>query len=369
MHHEQCKPTKTQSQGTSRAASRHAVETDYLEVIAKGYNGDPAPPVGNTGALSTSPAPSFLLDWLSYTLPDGTAPEDACPFLDGVELVKWVELEHGYNGYQKARRWGHVTVNYSGAVPGMGVNVQLSGQGCREVEALGVTDWQGVLRLLSERKASFPRVDFALDDRAGLLDMGELVGAVEAGRYTSPSNRWSIDRSGHRKGEQHGVTIYIGSKQSDTQIRVYDKAAEQGLEDETWIRVELQLRDARADRAVALFSDPAGNGVASIVGVVRRYLDFKASTSGDSNRSRQATAGWWQKFLGDVQKVKLTVAPALPTVEEVRQWVHRQVAPSLALLVEAFGGDMRVLVEACNVGRERWSVRHRLILAGASAVT
>lgn len=323
----------------------------------------PAPPATNRGALITS---VFLVDWLEYTLPDGTLPGAAVPFLDAAGL-DWTELDHGFYGYAKAKRWGQIMVMWEGR-EGMGVHVRLSGQGCREAEALGVTDWPAVYRQLLELGASFSRTDYALDDRDGLLDMGCIVDAVRRGAYTSPANRWTVTEGGHKKGDQDGVTVQIGARVSETVVRIYDKQAEQGLDDgATWIRVELELKGERAQLAAVAFSNPDGAGAMVIVGLVRRHLDFKDEDQGDSNVTRQTSASWWERFLDGASKVKLSTAPALRTIEQVRQWVHRQVAPSLSLLVEVAGGDLGVLMQAVIAGQARYGLRHRLILASAAA--
>ncbi|PAE14460.1 hypothetical protein CHH91_19415, partial [Virgibacillus sp. 7505] len=47
----------------------------------------------------------------------------------------------GQNGYASALRYGHISFNYAGRAD-MGVNVDISGQGCRELEQLKSVSWQ-----------------------------------------------------------------------------------------------------------------------------------------------------------------------------------------------------------------------------------
>jgi phage replication initiation protein len=246
----------------------------------------------------------------------------------------------------------------------MGVHVVISGQGCRELEAWGLPSWWAYLKAIVSFGWHVTRLDYALDDRAGILDMSEVVGAFSAGDYTSPSRTWNLLRSGTRPGIVDGETIYLGSAKSDTRIRIYDKAAEQSCEPGThWIRVELQLRADRAHQAAVQYSEAGESAPGMMAGLLLRQLDFKASGQADTHKSRQVTAPWWARFVGTLEKVRLSMAPAQRSLESVQGWLNKQVAPSLALVLAAAGGELTGLVEMAREGRSRWTATHRNMLA------
>lgn len=81
-----------------------------------------------------------------------------------------------------------------------------------------------------------------------------------------------------------GTTIYYGAKESDVQVRVYDKGAEMKLLNESLLRVELQVR---GEVAPILSVDAAKKGVKVVMQTkLRRVLDFYGLE-------------WWQKMYAE----------------------------------------------------------------------
>src|SRR5579875_3513764 len=81
--------------------------------------------------------------------------------------------------------------------------------------------------------------------------------------------------------------------------------------------------------------------------------------------SPRPVADWWLQFLGAVERVRLTLAPAMRTVETVRSWIARQVAPSLALVTIAEQGSVDWLISLVSDARSRLRPRHMQLLGGA----
>ncbi len=332
-----------------------------------------SPRVSRTGAEPTqrsfaggSGGPLVLIDWLAVTIGTGESVDELLP---GAGELDWVELPRGRNGYRQARISGHITVLSDGTAE-MGQHVIMSGSGCRQVEALellGRGGWAGLLSRVVERGWSVARLDVAIDDRVGVLDLDTMIGALDAGHVTTRWHEWEISRTGGRSVDRPGRIIRFGSPTSDARLRVYDKAAEQISKghavEGTWIRVELQLRDSRARALVCrLAEDPTGRVA---IGAVMHYIQFREPGGDDSNRSRWVVASWWVRFVDGVQRVVLGTSPAVRTVEEVRSWLWRQVAPAIALIVAADGGSVDDLYAMAREGRYRWRPQHRAMLVAA----
>ncbi len=316
-----------------------------------------APPLAGEPAVPPA-APAVSIDWLAYTIHDLAKPWGACPDID---LDEWILMPTGAWGYTQLWRVGHITLMANPDRPEMGAHVEISGQGCRELEARGITDWAAYLRLMLAIDAVFTRIDVAFDDHDDLLSLDAIESAVRAGNYTSPARAWSVLDGGRSKGTKSARTIYIGAPSSDVRVRVYDKAAEQKLADTHWVRVELECRAAKA-HALALALVASGDGPGGVAaGVLRRYLDFRID-DGTRNQSRWPVADWWLAFTSAAAVVRLTIAPAIRTLETTLAWVERQVAPSLALLVASAGGALDDLVRLVAIGRARWRPQHRAML-------
>jgi putative DNA relaxase len=334
--------------------------------VPQGPRPAPEPPVGNTGAQNTQ----ILPDWLGVTFKEVSL-ERVLTFFGRNQ--DWQAI-HGAQGYRAGFVRGGVKVFHDGA-PEMGVHVEVSGQGCRQLEAEEVViDWQVSLVKWLEEGAKFSRLDLAIDDRAGLTTVDRVREAAEAGLVVS---RWrDADPRGRvclKTGQRKGQGCYFGSSQSKAVLRVYDKAAEQiekgAAVEGPWVRWELQLRDERAQvmaQLLAYVSDRAAGE--TLRAVLSSYIEFK-DRGEDTNRSRWSPAAWWSAFLGDVEKVSLGVAPAVRTLESVRSWFKR-ISPTFAAWVMAEcqqGADFAELVgDLVKEGASRWRQSHRDLIAGAA---
>ena len=147
-----------------------------------------------------------------------------------------------------------------------------------------------------------------------------------------------------------GMSLMLGSGSSDTQLRIYDKSAEQVQKGKTpvgeWVRCEAQFRNERAQIAAQVL---AAEGEGAIAGLIAGLVDFKEPGQ-DSNKARWKRCAWWSAFLGLVETIRLTVQPEDRSVEQVADWIKRQVGPSLSLLsvAQGYGSEWLLdLVEAC----------------------
>jgi hypothetical protein len=206
-----------------------------------------------------------IVDYLTYTFAEEC--EDKLPALVREIDPGAVQLEarHGYTAdwcvWGKRRlKWGHVgAVLARLSLPGSALALFREGGG--DVGSLVIT--------LGEAGGRCSRVDFAFDwPTEASLVIERVASRIVAGHYTS---RWRLEnaRSCIRISSVlgQGETLYLGSKNSDTRLRIYDKAAEQG-EDEARLRVELQVRKERADAAVVLLTV----GVDEAVGYVKSLI-------------------------------------------------------------------------------------------------
>lgn len=320
---------------------------------------DGVPPDGNTGALNTV---CGLVDCLEVTFHGVEVQEVLKRFTpEGADPAQvWVVLPVGRNGYRQGAVRGKVRVYWDGA-PGMGVHLDASGSGVRQLEAEGIiTEWEGsegfAAQLLAWN-AYASRVDVALDDRVGHLTPARVQGAVDAGRCVSrfrvadPRQRIQL-----KDGLREGWSLYLGAPSSRIRVRFYDKAAEQASKgvqvDGHWVRCELQARDERAELVLKLLAK--GGGLAAVAGLLFNYIDFKQE-SDDTNRSRWRTCAWWSAFLGEVQKVRVSLSKVVREIETVAAWFQRQVAPSLALLWHSPAYGERFLLEMFSEGSKRLS--------------
>lgn len=213
------------------------------------------------------------------------------------------------------------------------------------------------------------RADFAMDDRAedvagGLLSLKRITDAEAAGGLVT---RWQglsviIDRN---KGRTTGWTVYVGSRDGESMVRFYDKAAERGVKGH-WVRCEFETKGKLAD---ALCREYFSAGAGAIIGQLNRRMRFAVPSGLDSNKRRWRTAEWWTEFLGSVEPGPSLLAGEEPetTVSTLKAYAERQAGPALSTVLDADGGDLSWLFGMLSRSRERLKPRHYAALARAMA--
>lgn len=327
------------------------------------------PPLCNTAVDFTFSGVSCLVDWLELTDQNGHGPEVV---FEGIAREDWVDAPRGLHGYRRQRIAGHVRWLSDGTAA-MGEHYQASGKGCRELEAHGLKDWPGYFRYTRDLGLKVTRLDVAFDDVAGVLPGREVFERhLETGDVICHFEKWRVaqDRQVGDGAARAGWTLYIGSPGSDSKVRIYDKTAEliaKGeLDGADWgdkphvTRVELELHRDQAQEFALMIGEAHSVGEA-LARVLRGKLDFK-DRGDDSNRSRWRTVGWWDRFLGGVEKARIAIAPKLRSIEQVEAWFVSQVSAISALLMRAHVGDLSWFVDAVRIGEARLKPRHLVLL-------
>lgn len=324
------------------------------------------PRIGNTGAQNTYRfGLRALVDWVGATFLADTPPERVAEIL-GLPYGYFVQMDRGAMGYRKQLRFGHISIFYDGT-PGMGVHLEMTGQGCREFEKMQPYRWDYLFQYI-RLYGKFTRLDVAIDDFAGYFTVGQIVDYVRKGLCSSKFKKAITIESNHiSDGRSGGQTVYFGSPSSRIKVRFYDKLRERieankEMEEGVtfWNRTELELRDERADVMAdeILNSNYLGE---TIAGVLKNYINFKIRGT-DSNKSRWNDAQFWQQFLGDVEKIKLSPVAPDRTVTRIKNWIEKQTPRSLAVLFKALGEDYYYLQELIEKGMEQLTDQDEAII-------
>ncbi len=100
-----------------------------------------------------------------------------------------------------------------------------------------------------------------------------------------------------------------------------------------------------------------------MVGVLRRYVDFRATTRDEEDecRYRAPLLDWWLLLTDGFKKGRLVVEKEPQTLAKAKLWVSRSVSPTLAMCVEQPGG-LAWLEQVLVVGKSRLKEKHRRLL-------
>ena len=239
-------------------------------------------------------------------------------------------MDYALGRYTRTQRCGGISI-LTDAPNDESIQLVFTGKGCRELEAAGwFESWPITLRQLLAGGASFSRLDVALDDREGVLNMDHIVACCNEGRVVCRYGK--IIPSEERDevtGAVKGRMVTFGNRGSGTSIRIYDKALEQGV-DGHWIRVEMQARKAKAQA----LANAVGGDEAPISGILLSYLDFK-DKGRSTRRERLPTAAWWTQFLGTKKRFQLQTAPRNQSIEKTHDWMMKQMARGYASVVDS----------------------------------
>lgn len=236
----------------------------------------------------------------------------------------------------------------------VGATMYLTGQGTRLFEKAlleqGLT-WKNFFVQAKRFKGTFSRLDIAINDNWGLLDMDEIVEATQKNRFWSKSRSFAIHGN-----NQDGWTANFGK--SPFVIRIYDKQKEQeqkGLETSIKNRVELELHADRAEQVIGEWFEN-DNLVEYTASILYTYLWFvdepidEEELKGTHVRERYIDTlrpmPAWSLLTSLGQSMKFVREPKEQSVDSILSWIMKYVVPSLEVLKKT--GHWHEVIEAMD---------------------
>lgn len=299
----------------------------------------------------------FIIDWLQFTVKNRNYVDVIITILQ-YDLQSFQKMPKGMLGYKTQIAFDNIQVLYEGNVD-MGVHVILSGKGCRQYETK-----ESILHLIdriNKCEGKLTRIDIALDDYIGdLIPFRKIKNDIIKGNIVS---KWKSSIEFTKRdtdGNILGETISLGSRTSDTYLRIYDKALEQRM-DGVWNRIEIEIKKKNAEKIQRILNEYTVSRI--FKGVLINYLRIVKPNPNDTNKSRWETRAYWNKIINDIDKIKLTQKKEEKTVDQVKEWIIKQVAPSLAVVSILENGDNTFFTEIINNAIDEMKPKHqRMIL-------
>ncbi len=320
------------------------------------------------------------IDWISFTFPPAYTVEEAIKYL-GFDMTEIEFMSGGASGYSK--RCKHVQYNiwflYAGN-ENMGVHVDCSGSAVqflidtvlgdaimtpfgagRIMEDLFKNDLQNFFMKLCS-VVRFSRIDLAIDDTTGLYySLQELHEVGKDRNYIPKFKQWrEVFTKSTLDGTCIGYTVYMGSRESDTFIRVYDKKLEQEQKQKNlqvpyknWVRWEMELKHDNADLIARKLSEyvELKELVFDLLNHYIRIIDL----SSNSRKCRCRNTEKWDAFVGAVHRIKLKRNDEdIDIIERKRQWLKKSVSKSLSLCIASAGGDDSLIYDMLEYGKKKF---------------
>lgn len=213
---------------------------------------------------------------------------------------------------------GPNTIRKDGTVT---TRIELTGDGCRLYSAAGsghAKRWLELRAKLESCAGRLTRCDVAADDLMGIYPVKLAQQWWESGEFDNRGQRPKAKLYDDLESGD-GKTLYVGSKDSEKMLRVYDKAKEMGDPEGVWVRYEGQFKASnRKELPLDMLRDPA----AYLLGAypVLKFLQAMAC------------------------RIDVTNAAAISTLKSCRRHLKRQYGATLNFLCK-FTTDDAVLAK------------------------
>jgi len=238
-------------------------------------------------------ANSVKVDYLVATVPLSSVEEETLDRLAGLVIEGEYRKVYGYRGFVK----NSIYVGDNGNR----MMIQATGSAANEAVDLVNAEWQ---------QLSVARLDIQLT--VLVADADSVI------RSTMPPMAYKAVRM-INLGER-GSTLYVGSPKSRCRLRIYNKTAEAGedrIDGNERLRIELQLRDDYADRA--LINIEAGTADMFFRHYVSRMSDGYITSIVD-------------RALANSNMLSMTDRVTEKSTEGRREWIEHCVLPALIKL-------------------------------------
>ena len=229
-----------------------------------------------------------------------------------------------------------------------GTLFELKGAGCRLLAGWlkgKKESWNDFFERVFEYDGNFTRIDLAINDHYGYLDIPTLAKKIERNEFRSTFRIGDVYQSKDfsNKGS-HGTTLYFGSRKSLMHFCFYQKDYEQRrkkgipLEEAPIInRYEVRTRHEKAQELAHQLLK-IENFEPLVFGLINQTICFYDLPSDNPNAKIDRR---WNDFIGNHEEITLSLESDPMTLEKSFNWILNNVAPSLKLIRE-FGAIYRV---------------------------
>lgn len=305
-------------------------------------------------------------DWVSLTFPDLTSKQVIADVLRLQENL-FLERPTSQNFYTREMAFaGEKNIYIQDFAPvknpetqaieqKFGTTLYLTGKGTRLFEKALLEqsmNWRNFFEKARQYRGHLTRLDIAINDKWGLLDMNELVKAVQEKCFWSKSKSYAVHGN-----VDDGWTVDFGK--SPFVIRAYDKHKEQankGYDTDVKTRVELELHQDKAEYVLDEWLNHDKKLADITFDILYTYLWFTNEPIDaqklKSDKVREVIEQTvepmpaWSLLTALGNRMKFVRQPKKQSVERIEKWVLQSVVPSLAVLKKT--GHWHEIIEAIN---------------------
>lgn len=246
---------------------------------------------------------NVTIDWISLTFhPKMEDQNNVLSLFTGSGVMDPDTPRFGYD--RASRTETGIVLYYSTTSKDMGIHAVVSGAALLSLSANGCSP-VSLLERAFRLGGKVTRLDLAKDARNEAFDLENFEDQIARREFIGRVQKASTIRN-----TDGGMTVYVGSRQSNKFLRVYHKGVEQKT-GEDWIRAELELKSETAN----------------IVGkLIAGGEDMNNLFSSLAGRMCKVNNADWQKMLEAAAQIGI---PKPEKVSDREKWIATQVTPAV----------------------------------------
>lgn len=305
------------------------------------------------------------IDWLTFVIDDSYNAVNVCDML-GLQFDEFTMKGSGARGYKNVyEHYTGIRMYTNGTQENMGTCVECSAGcinylinsfsrsstsifgDCVEVDEFCDYTITAFFRKINS-VGHFTRIDIAIDDFGSkYYTVSSLKAEFVLGKVVKRFKKYEHIIGYGKNNQIIGNTLYIGSRQSEIFVRVYDKQLEQNVKREkenqiyySWTRWEMEIKGDNAYNTALLIADNDCIGRIGI-GILANYM--RIVNLDNDVLSRCSNDELWDCFIKDCEKLRISRTKEESNLAKKEKWVQKSVLPSIAAICKSRQGDMEFI--------------------------
>lgn len=264
----------------------------------------------------------------------------------------------GFYHYTETYFYGSIRIFRNPEDSNMGIMLDLSGEGCRQLEQIFEEDkdrsWTEFFRSLYEDDlfgkgvvvdTKITRIDIALDELIiegeENFDLYDLKEKMEQGLVSTTFKNFDFNGGFAYEGGKmvnKGLSLYFGSRQSPLYFNFYQKDYELARKEKMSVedvRLKHQIKNRYeirlADEKAFLFVEYFLSSGESLDWLVKEIVNASLTVYEIENELKVFCQSWYN-VIDKMEGLKLSVKGEKPSIEKTLRWLTNYLAPSLKMI-------------------------------------
>lgn len=252
--------------------------------------------------------------------------------LFGLYSDKITHEKRGRNGYTDLYNYKNINI-WTTTNAQMGIHIEITGQGCRDLEDLHINIFSFIDKLERNYKVKYSRIDLSIDDFTNdYYDLKKVYYYLKNNLISTRLRTFYNTTSGSVNNyDLLGHTLQFGSKAGLIHITFYDKLKERRANNyivddniKYWTRTEIRFRNEKAKDVIKHIIERREINTI-IKGILKHYIRFLVPGN-YKQKTKLNTVSWWNDFIGNVDDLQLMNPHVYTSIQRKKVWLDESVS-------------------------------------------